>query len=57
MDNFEPALSEDLGDLQGFIRAIVHQDIACRSPSISHHKNTPAYLKLRMVIAVVSTKL
>jgi hypothetical protein len=32
-------------DLQDFIRAIVHHDIACRSPSISRHKNTPGILK------------
>ena len=32
-------------DLQDFIRAIVHHDIAFRSPSISRHKNTPGILK------------
>jgi transcriptional regulator with XRE-family HTH domain len=39
-------------DLQDFIGAIVHHDIACRSPSISR----PGILKLKMVVAVVSTK-
>src|ERR1700730_9697821 len=43
-------------DLQDFIGAIVHHDIACRNPSISRHKNTPGILKLKMVVAGVATK-